>query len=182
MAHDGHDHHHHDDHHHHSVDDHRRAAPSAVAVTVIVVSDTRTVETDEAGRLANHLLEGAGHTVSQVAVVRDEVAAINQALDAALASGARAVVLTGGTGLSHRDVTVEAVSPRFGKRLPGFGELFRSLSFHHIGTAALATRAEAGVVDHSLVFVLPGAPGAVRLALEKLVLPELGHLVREVLR
>jgi molybdenum cofactor biosynthesis protein B len=112
--------------------------------------------------------------------VKDDAAAIGAALDAALASGAcSAVLLTGGTGVAPRDVTPEAVGPRLERALPGFGELFRSLSFAEIGAAAMASRALAGVARGKPVFALPGSRAAIRLALERLILPELGHLVAE---
>ena len=115
-------------------------------------------------------------------VARDEPQEIRQALAQAKDSGVRAVVLTGGTGLSARDVTVETVRPLLSKTIDGFGELFRALSFQQIGPAAMASRAVAGVWDGVVVFALPGSPAAVSLALERLIVPELGHLVREASR
>lgn len=182
MAHEGHDHHHesHEPHHSHS---HPDALPeTTVAVWVVTCSDTRQAHDDEGGALARSLAAGAGHTVLGHDLVKDDAVAIGAALDHALAHGARAIVFTGGTGIARRDVTLEALEPRFEKRLDGFGELFRSLSFAQVGSAALASRAAAGVVQGALVFALPGAPKAVRLAMERLILPELGHLVRELLK
>jgi molybdenum cofactor biosynthesis protein B len=115
-------------------------------------------------------------------VVKDEPSEIRAAIDEAKAAGARAIVLTGGTGIGSRDGTIEVVRALFQKELPGFGELFRMLSFHEIGSAAMLSRATAGTFDGVIAFALPGSPKAVRLALEKLVLPELGHAVRELLR
>jgi molybdenum cofactor biosynthesis protein B len=151
-----------------------------VPTGVITVSDTRTFATDTGGACAAELLAGAGHPVPLREIVKDDAAAIAAALRAALArDDVRAVVLTGGTGISPRDVTPEAVIPLLERVLPGFGELFRALSYPEIGSAALLSRALAGVASGKLVFVLPGSRAGVRLALEKLVLPELGHLAAE---
>jgi molybdenum cofactor biosynthesis protein B len=114
--------------------------------------------------------------------VRDEPEQIRAAVEQGLAGGARAVLVTGGTGITRRDQTVEAVRPLLEKEIPGFGELFRMLSFQEIGSAAWLSRALAGTVRGALVFVLPGSPNAVRLALDRLILPELGHAVRELSR
>jgi molybdenum cofactor biosynthesis protein B len=161
---------------------HRRSAPTSLAVAVITVSDTRTLETDTGGARAVELLEGAGHRVVAREIVRDEPAAIAAALRAALAGEARALVVTGGTGVAPRDVTPETVEPLLERVVPGFGELFRALSYQEIGSAALLSRALAGLVDGRVVFVIPGSRGAVSLALEKLVLPEIGHLAAEAVK
>jgi molybdenum cofactor biosynthesis protein B len=162
---------------------HRAAAPAAVPAVVITVSDTRTLETDSGGALVAELLRGAGHPVVSHEIVRDEPPAIRAALEKALTrEDARAVVLTGGTGVSPRDVTPEAVEPLLERVVPGFGELFRMLSFQEIGSAALLSRALAGLARGRVVFVLPGSRGAVRLALERLILPELGHLAGEAVK
>jgi len=163
--------------------DHRRAGSEPVPTVVVTVSDTRTLETDRGGRLAAELLQGAGHPVLERRIVPDQPEAIVGALDAALArSETRAVIFTGGTGVAPRDVTPESVEPRLERLVPGFGELFRMLSFQEIGSAALLSRALAGLVRGRVVFVLPGSTGAVRLALERLVLPELGHLAAEAVK
>lgn len=182
MAHEGHDHHHHEhahhDHHHHAAGH----AETPVATWVVTCSDTRTPETDEGGALAKKLVVGAGHSLIGSELVKDDAAAIGHALEHALEHGARCVIFTGGTGITRRDVTVETLEPKFEKRLEGFGELFRMLSFQQVGSAAWLSRATAGVIGGALVFALPGSPKAVSLALEKLVLPELSHAVREMLR
>jgi molybdenum cofactor biosynthesis protein B len=184
MAHEGHDHHHH---HHHespvdSVTEHRQTAVATVAVFVVTVSDTRTKTTDEGGPTVCRAFERMGHSIVGTALVKDEPSQILQALKQADDIGARVVVLTGGTGLSSRDVTVETVAPLFEKRIDGFGELFRSLSFAQIGPAAMASRAVAGVWQGKVVFALPGSVRALSLALDTLIVPEIGHLVREVSR
>jgi molybdenum cofactor biosynthesis protein B len=151
-----------------------------VPSAVLTVSDTRTLETDSGGALAVELLEGAGHPVVRREIVRDEPAEIAAALRRALADEAvGAVVLTGGTGVAPRDVTPEAVTPLLERTLPGFGELFRQLSYAEIGAAAMLSRALAGLAAGRVVFALPGSRGALRLALERLILPELGHLAGE---
>ena len=161
---------------------HRAAAPVSVAAAVVTCSDSRTVETDQTGASLRAALEGAGHAVVLHRVVRDDVAEIRTALEAALAAGARAVVVNGGTGVSPRDVAVEALRPLFDKELPGFGELFRALSFEQVGPAAWLSRATAGTCRGAVVFALPGSPRAVGLAMARLILPELGHVVRELSR
>ena len=159
---------------------HRRAAPERVAAWIVTVSDTRTPETDTGGARVAELLVGAGHAVVGREIVADDAAAIAAALRAALArDGVEAVILTGGTGVSPRDVTPEAVEPLLERVVPGFGELFRWLSYQEIGSAALLSRALAGLAGGRVVFVLPGSRGAVQLGMEKLILPEVGHLLGE---
>jgi len=159
---------------------HRSEAAAAVPTRVVTVSDTRTLETDAGGALVAELLAGAGHPLAGREVVPDEPEAIAEALRRALADGeVGAVILTGGTGVAPRDLTPEAVAPLLEREVPGFGELFRMLSFEEIGSAALLSRALAGLAEGRPVFVLPGSRGAVRLALTRLVLPELGHLAAE---
>lgn len=161
-------------------DEHKRHAPHAVRVYVITVSDSRTEATDEGGRLAVDLLGAAGHTVVGRRILRDEPAEVSSAIRAlAERDEADVVVTTGGTGISRRDSTYEAVAALLDKRLDGFGELFRWLSYQEIGSAAMLSRAVAGLHGGLVVFATPGSPAAVRLALEKLILPELGHLAFE---
>ena len=159
---------------------HRVAAPSAVPTAVITVSDTRTPETDTGGQRVADLLAGAGHPVVVREIVADDRQAIASALRVVLGRAeVRAVILTGGTGVAPRDVTPDAVEPLLDRIVPGFGELFRMLSYQEIGSAALLSRALAGLAAGRVVFVLPGSRGAVTLAVEKLVLPEIGHLAAE---
>jgi len=162
---------------------HRKSAARSVATVVITVSDTRTFETDAGGQCAAQLLEAAGHPVRARKIAKDDPAAIAAALSAALErDDIGAVVLTGGTGVAPRDVTPESVEPLLDRIVPGFGELFRALSYQEIGSAALVSRALAGIASGKVVFALPGSRGAVQLALEKLILPELGHLAAEALK
>jgi molybdenum cofactor biosynthesis protein B len=162
---------------------HRRDAAASVPTAVLTVSDTRTPETDTGGALVAELLEGAGHRVAWRRIVRDEASEITAAVAGALGDPAvRALVVTGGTGVAPRDVTPESVEPLLERSVPGFGELFRALSFAEIGSAALLSRALAGLARGRVVFVLPGSRGAVRLGMERLILPELGHLAAEAVK
>ena len=162
---------------------HRSGAPAEVSTAVITVSDTRTLETDTGGGRVAELLGGAGHPVVLREIVKDEPAEIAAALQAALdRDDVQAVIFTGGTGVAPRDVTPDAIEPLLDRLVPGFGELFRALSYQEIGSAALLSRALAGLASGRVVFVLPGSRGAVALAMEKLVLPEIGHLVAEAVK
>jgi molybdenum cofactor biosynthesis protein B len=166
-----------------SVASHRADAPASVPCLVLTVSDTRTRETDTSGKAIADMLVAAGHTVVARELVPDEPVKVADAIRGHLGrKDVQAVITTGGTGISRRDSTYEAVSAMFDKQLDGFGELFRMLSFEQIGAAAMLSRSCAGVVAGSIVFVLPGAEAAVRLAMEKLILPELPHIVRETAR
>jgi len=163
-----------------SVREHREGGPTPLPVVVITVSDTRTAADDTGGTLLVELLEKVGHRVVGRAIVRDEVDAIRSAVDAAIMrDDVRAVLLTGGTGMAPRDVTPEALTPLFDRVIPGFGELFRALSYQEIGSAAMRSRALAGIARGRLVVGLPGSRTAIRLAVEKLLLPELSHLADE---
>jgi len=163
-----------------SVHAHRRDAPREIPSAILTVSDTRTEETDTGGALVAELLTAAGHPVAWRRIVRDEVDAIRGAFHEALAvDGVRALIVTGGTGVAPRDVTPEAIETLLDRALPGFGELFRALSYAEIGSAALLSRAFAGLCEGRAVFAMPGSRGAIRTAMEKLILPELGHLVGE---
>lgn len=162
---------------------HRAAASSCVSTAVITVSDTRTLATDTGGALVVELLEAAGHPVASREIVPDDGPAISAAVQAVLESdGTRAVILTGGTGVAPRDVTPESVEPLLERLVPGFGEIFRALSFEEIGSAALLSRALAGIARGRVVFVLPGSRGAVRLGMDRLILPEIGHLAAEAVK
>jgi molybdopterin adenylyltransferase len=162
---------------------HRSEAPASVSVEVITVSDTRTETTDTSGRAIAELLEAAGHHVRGRSILKDEPSDVEAALRRAVGDPEIDVVITtGGTGITSRDSTYEAIDSLLEKRLDGFGELFRMLSYTEIGAAAMLTRATAGIAGRTIVIALPGSEHAVRLGMEKLVLPELGHLVREARR
>lgn len=163
-------------------EEHKAHAPRNLTFAIVTVSDTRTLETDESGRTIESLLRGAGHTIAGRVVVKDELAGIRAAVERfAQARDVHCVVTTGGTGLSPRDVTVEALRPLFQKELPGFGEALRALSQAHVGSSAMMTRATCGTVNGSggakVVFVLPGSRDACELAVTRLILPEAGHMV-----
>jgi molybdenum cofactor biosynthesis protein B len=161
-----------------STEEHRRIAPGTVSVAILTVSDTRTLETDEGGRAIESRLVAAGHTVSARRIVADERTAITAIARHLLGlPGIDALLVTGGTGLAARDQTTEAISPLFDASLPGYGELFRMLSYQEIGPAAMLSRACAGRVGQQLVFTMPGSPAGVALAMERLIVPELSHLV-----
>lgn len=166
-----------------SVEQHRRAAPTLLGFALITVSDTRTEEDDASGRTLADLARGAGHRVESATIVPDDVAAIRRATREALVlDGVDVVVLTGGTGFSPRDVTLDAVEPLLETPIDGFGELFRMLSWQQVGSAAMLSRAAAGLAGGRAVFLLPGSTKAVALAMEKLILPEAGHLLGQARR
>ena len=162
--------------------EHRARAPERIPCFVLTISDSKTPETDTSGDAIRERLLAAGHEVRGSQIVKDEAHEIRAAIEAAIEGGARAVVATGGTGLTARDSTYEVVSRLIERPLPGFGELFRMLSFQEIGAAAMLSRATAGVVSGAIVFALPGSPNGVRLAMEKLVAPELGHVLEQLSR
>ena len=145
-----------------------------LTLAVLTVSDTRTLETDTSGALAEAELRRSGHIVTERKIVADDVDAIRAELRKSIDDpGVDAVVMTGGTGITGRDVTPDALAPLVTKAIPGFGELFRMLSYAEIGAATIQSRAEAALCTGTLVFALPGSTGAVRLALEKIILPQL---------
>jgi molybdenum cofactor biosynthesis protein B len=166
-----------------SVHEHRELAARSVACAILTISDTRTEATDASGKLMSDLLTQAGHTVARRIIVKDDPGAIRRVIDEQAARGdVQAVLLNGGTGISRRDSTFEAVDALLEKRLTGFGELFRQLSFAEVGAAAMLSRACAGAYGDLILFSVPGSPAAVRLAMEKLILPELAHVVWEIWR
>jgi molybdenum cofactor biosynthesis protein B len=163
------------------VSDHKAQAPQSVGCFVLTVSDTRTAETDTSGRAIRELLQGAGHQVIASDLVRDEPEQVAALVRRQLADGStRVIITTGGTGITSRDGTFEAVDRLFEKRLTGFGELFRMLSFQEIGPAAMMSRAAAGTIGRKAIFILPGAESAVRLAMTRLIVPELGHIAQQL--
>jgi molybdenum cofactor biosynthesis protein B len=163
--------------------EHRAAAPASVRVYVLTVSDTRTMATDTSGAAIAALLEEAGHVLVSREIVQDEPADVRAKVAAQLDNAdVQAIIVTGGTGISARDSSFEVITAFLEKRLDGFGELFRMLSYQEIGPAAMLSRASAGLARRKIVISLPGSEHAVRLAMTKLVLPELGHLVQEATR
>ena len=164
-----------------SVTEHKTQAPAAVGCYVLTVSDTRTADTDASGRAIRDLLHGEGHGVTGSEIVRDDPDRVTASIRRQLADSAtRVIITTGGTGITSRDGTFEAVDRLLEKRLDGFGELFRMLSFEEIRAAAMLSRATAGTIGRKAIFVLPGSEPAVRLAMTRLILPELGHIVQQL--
>jgi molybdenum cofactor biosynthesis protein B len=162
--------------HHHAPKEHRQAAPKRVRVYVITVSDTRNEETDKSGSWLKQAVLNAGHEMVGYQIVKDEEDQVVAAMEVAHGAGAQIILTNGGTGIAHRDRTYEAIQSRLEKELAGFGELFRMRSFEFVGAAAMLSRATAGLWKGHFVACLPGSTGAVRLAWEELLEPELGHL------
>lgn len=161
---------------------HKKDAPKIIRCGVITVSDTRTVETDKSGQLMIELLTSNHHLIHAYQIVQDDQRQIkNMINDMCNEKEIQVVLINGGTGISARDVTIETVTTLFDKEIIGFGELFRYLSYtEDIGSAAILSRATAGIYNNKVLFVTPGSTGAVKLAMEKLILPELGHILYEI--
>jgi molybdenum cofactor biosynthesis protein B len=160
--------------------EHKAASPAVARCFVLTISDTRTEATDSGGQAICDLLGAAGHRVEGRSIVRDEPQDVRTAIVEQLSNGTvQVIITTGGTGITARDNTYEVVSGLLEKRLDGFGELFRLISYQEIGSAAMLSRAVGGVARGRVILALPGSEAAVRLAMTKLILPELGHLVRE---
>lgn len=162
---------------------HKALAPAAgsVRVALLTASDSRTPETNEGGRVLRRLIEEAGFQVVSEGLLAEDPTALRDTV-ARLGRESDVVIVTGGTGIAPRDRTPDAVGALFERRLPGFGELFRLLSFQEVGPAAMLSRADAGVIGSALVFLLPGSPAAVELAVRRLIAPELAHAVGQLRR
>jgi molybdenum cofactor biosynthesis protein B len=161
--------------------DHPRHQKVATCFALLVTSDTRNLENDRTGKLARRLIEDEGHRVESFSIVSNQEKSIVDWLDSALNNPeVRIVVTSGGTGVGTRDKTVDVARTRFTKELPGFGEHFRRLSFEEVGLAGVWSRATAGVTSGKILFCLPGSEGAVRMALEKIILPGIGHMLWEL--
>lgn len=164
-----------------STEQHRAEAPASVSCAVLTISDTRTKEDDRSGHIIREHLNWRGHTLAAYEIVPDDAGAITSTLQRWIADESiQAIITNGGTGIAGRDVTYGAISGLLEKRLDGFGEIFRMLSFPEIGAAAMLSRATAGVANNTAIFATPGSSNAVRLAMEKLIGPELGHVVHEI--
>jgi molybdenum cofactor biosynthesis protein B len=163
--------------------EHKAKAPSSVSCFVLTVSDTRTETNDTSGDAIASMLQSAGHAVAGRTIVKDDPDLVRGTVERQLANpDVQVIITTGGTGITSRDSTYEAIDTLLQKRLDGFGELFRMLSYEQIGSAAMMSRATAGLVAGRIVVSLPGSEAAVRLAMERLVIPELGHLVQQANR
>ena len=162
---------------------HRATSPQHLGCAVITVSDTRTLDTDTGGALIVELLAAAGHALRAREIVADEPAELERLLvRLGTEQAIDAILLSGGTGISSRDRTIETVEKLLTRPLPGYGELLRMLSYQQVGAAAMLSRATGGLMGRQVVLTMPGSPAGVRLAMDLLILPELGHLVREARR
>lgn len=168
----------------HSSAEHKSKAADkgAINIAIVTVSDTRTPQTDVNAAYLREEIAAAGHTVFGYHLIKDEPAQVNTVLDELVGGDVQVILFNGGTGISRRDTTFDALSLRLDKTIPGFGEIFRALSYEEIGSAAMMSRATAGVCSGKIVFSTPGSPAAVKLAWEKLIKPELQHLAWEVTR
>ena len=163
--------------------EHKHEAPKSVGCAVLIISDSRTEQTDESGKLLKEKLSQNGHRVLAYSILQNDSEAIRKKVSELLGQdGLQVIITSGGTGVSHRDVTVETISPILEKKLEGFGELFRSLSYQEIGAASIMSRAIAGVVGGKVIICIPGSLGAVKLAVERIILSEIGHMVWEATR
>jgi molybdenum cofactor biosynthesis protein B len=163
--------------------EHKEKSPRSVTCAVLTISDSRTEQDDESGKLLKEKLSQNGHRVLAYAVLRNDADSIKRQIEKLLKlTDLQVLITSGGTGISHRDVTIETISPVLEKKLDGFGELFRFLSHQEIGTGSIMSRAMAGVVEGKVIICLPGSLNAVKLAMDKIILPEIGHMVREATR
>ena len=163
--------------------EHKKQAPRSVSCAVLTISDSRTEPDDESGRLIKEKLGQSGHRLISYAILKNDADAIRQKISELLRLEELQVIITsGGTGVGHRDVTVETISTILEKKLDGFGELFRFLTYQELGTGSIMSRAIGGVAGGKVILCLPGSAGAVTLAMDKVILPEIGHMVREATR
>ena len=163
--------------------EHKHASLESVNCAVVIISDSRTEQDDESGRLIKQRLADHGHRVLSYGILKNDKAAIRAKIEELVGQEQLQVVITsGGTGASHRDVTVDTIEPLLEKRLDGFGELFRHLTYQEIGTGSILSRAVAGVIKGKVILCFPGSLNAATLAMDKIILPEIGHLVREATR
>ncbi len=161
-----------------STQEHRRKAARTITVSILTVSDTRTIDDDLGGKLIEQLIASAGNRVLQRSIVVDETLKIREAAKEMIdAEGCEALLVTGGTGLAARDCTTEAIEPLYDALIPGYGELFRMLSFAEIGAASMLSRASGGRRGKKVILTMPGSPAGVRLAMERLIVPEIAHLI-----
>jgi len=163
--------------------EHKHLAPKSVNCSVVIISDTRTEQNDESGKLIMQALERNSHKVLSYCILKNDASSIRNKLNNLLGEeNLQVIIASGGTGISHLDITIETISATLEKRIDGFGELFRFLTYQEIGTASIMSRAMAGVARGKAIICLPGSVGAVDLAMEKIILPEIGHIVREATR
>jgi molybdopterin adenylyltransferase len=167
-----------------SIQEHKALAPDRARCMIVTVSDTRDKDTDKSGKLIHSLLSDQKHPVLEYRIVLDDIVKIKEAAKFAIENPEIDVVIfNGGTGITSRDVTIETLTPLFEKEITGFGELFRMLSYtDDIGSGAMLSRAAAGICEKTAIFALPGSTGAVKLGMEKLIMPELTHIVQQMLK
>ena len=164
-----------------SHEEHKAKAPKSVSCAVITVSDSRTPENDDSGKSIIKLLEKNNHKIINYSIIKDNKKSINEKINQLILNEKiNAIITNGGTGIAKKDVTIEAIKPLFEKELAGFSSLFAKLSYDTIGSAAVLSRAAAGIVNKKIIFCLPGSPEAVELAMNKLLLPEIGHIVKHL--
>lgn len=163
--------------------EHKQQAPRSVNCAVVIISDSRTEQSDQSGKLIMTALKKNGHRVMSYSILKNDAASVAGKLGELLNEEDLQVIITsGGTGIGRRDITIETVLPILEKKLDGFGELFRFLTYQEIGTGSIMSRAMAGVARGKVIICLPGSAGAVELAVERIILPEIGHLIREATR
>ncbi|MFC2059891.1 molybdenum cofactor biosynthesis protein B [Chloroflexota bacterium] len=162
--------------------EHKHESPTSVSCAILTISDSRTEPDDDSGRLIRQRLEDNNHRVIAHGILKNDADSIKKEIHELLGGEAQIIIASGGTGIGSRDVTVETISPILDKKLDGFGELFRSLTYHEIGTGSIMSRAMAGVARGKVIICLPGSPDAANLAMDRIILPEMGHLVREATR
>ena len=163
--------------------EHKEQSPKSVNCSVVIISDTRTEQNDESGKIIMKSLKGKGHKVLSYCILKNDADSIRKKLNELLDEESLQVIITsGGTGISHLDITIEMIYPIFEKKMDGFGELFRFLTYQEIGTGSIMSRATAGVAKGKVIICLPGSAMAVDLAMEQIILPEIGHIVREAIR
>jgi len=166
-----------------SYHEHKKLENKNIDCAVIVTSDSRTEETDESGKFIKQRLLDNGHKVACYTILKNDAPALkNRIIELIKRDDVQVIITSGGTGLSHKDVTVDTVQSMLEKKLDGFGELFRSLTYQELGTASIMSRATAGVINGKIIICFPGSLGAAKLAMDKIILSEIGHLVREATR
>ena len=166
-----------------SYHEHKKLENKNIGCAVLVTSDSRTEETDESGKLIKQRLLGNGHQVVYYTILKNDARLLkNKILELVQQDGVQVIITSGGTGLSYKDVTVDTIQPMLEKKLDGFGELFRQLTYQELGTASIMSRATAGIINGKVIICFPGSLGAATLAMEKIILSEIGHLVREATR
>ena len=163
--------------------DHKKLDNKNIGCAVLVTSDSRTEETDESGKLIKQRLLDKGHQVVHYCILKNDATMLKNKINELIKQDAVQVIITsGGTGLSHKDVTIDTIKPMLEKKLDGFGELFRQLTYQELGTASIMSRATAGVINGKIIICFPGSLGEATLAMDKIILSEIGHLVREATR